>query len=229
MKNFLMIIACLLAGSLLMAQEPGTGYYAADQSVFVLPTAHTMPKGSHALTSYELFLWQYSFAPTDRLHLSAGMVFPFNGEMLKTISLGAKYRYISQNLSNGAVWVSYTPDANTMTAGNVFSYGTDRSSLHLVAAVATQFNDGDSQAFFGMGGILGLSRRANLMGEVIAIPSSEWDDFEDMEMDSEYDGVVIFGLRFKGERISWDLGGIRFLEDQGDIWALPFVKGTFIF
>lgn len=74
MKNYLLICLALLAGSLLLAQEHAAQFNAADQSVSLLPTAHTMPRGTHAITTMEFVLFQYSYAPTNRLHLSAMMM-----------------------------------------------------------------------------------------------------------------------------------------------------------
>lgn len=230
MKNYVLITIVLLAGTLLLAQEKETPFYAADQSVFLLPTAHTMPRGTHALTSFEVLLLQYSFSATDRLHISTGMVFPVTSEMLRTLSLGAKYRYLSQGRVNSAAWVSYSPDPQLLTAGNVVSLDMAKTSLHFAAALYANTEEGESRVLFGLGGIANLSNRVNLMGEVIMVPETEWIEEEDIDEVTGYEGIVILGLRFKGERISWDLGGARSLEgDQGDLIAIPFLKATFLF
>lgn len=230
MKNYVLIIIVLLAGTLLLAQEKETPFYAADQSVFLLPTAHTMPRGTHALTSFEVLLLQYSFSATDRLHLSAGMVFPVTADMFKTLSLGAKYRYLSQGKVNSAAWASYSPDPQLFTAGNVVSLDANKASLHFAAALYANAEEGESRILFGLGGIAELSHRVNLMGEIIMVPETEWIEEEDIDEVTGYEGLLIVGLRFKGEKISWDLGGARSLEEgQGDLIAIPFLKATFLF
>ncbi|MCK9557893.1 MAG: hypothetical protein PHO85_04420 [Candidatus Cloacimonetes bacterium] len=43
---------------------------------------------------------------------------------------------------------------------------------------------------------------------------------------------VLFGIRFKGSHVSWDLGGMRPLEpdtEDDELIAIPFLKATFIF
>ena len=203
-------------------------FYAADQSVFILPTAYTMPAGTHAFTDFMIVLMQYSYSVTDRMHVSAGMVFPFEKNMLKTFSFGGKYRYLSSGNLDSSAWATLTPDPMTMTVGNVLSWGNPNRSLHLAGAGLFNLKEGEGNFFFGVGGISQLSGRINLMGEVVLIPS----DFEDgaVTISSEYEAIGIVGLRFKGQKISWDLGAARMLtEDMGDILAIPFLKATFLF
>ena len=114
-------------------------FHAGDQSVFMLPTAYTMPKGSCAVTVYEAVILQFAYAPIDRLHLSAGMVvlpFNYNLDMAETITAGAKYNYYRGKSMASAVWGSCTYRPKLLTLGNVLSFGSNGGkgvgSVHLM-------------------------------------------------------------------------------------------------
>lgn len=230
MKKYLLM--ALMAGILLglTAQSPEAGFNAADQSVMLLPTAYTMPAGTHALTSFEILLLQYSYSVTDRLHASAGMVFPITTDMIETFSFGGKFRYLDLGKLQASAWASLTPKSSLLTAGSVFSYGNPNSSLHLAAALVGNLDDNDQRVLFGLGGIQRLSDRVQLLGEVIFLPQTEWLEEDNEETVTGYDPIALLGFRFKGQKISWDLGGARTLsEDMGDVIAIPFLKATFLF
>lgn len=208
-------------------------FYAGTQSVFVLPTAYTMPKGSSSLTDYEVVFLQYAYAASDRVHLSAAMVFPFNTDMVKTFSLGGKVNYFRGKDVESAFWASFTPDAKVVTAGNVLSVGNEKANLHIVGLMSGVFGEEEILGDFGLGGIVRFSNRVNGMVDLIFTPftiaGGGDSDFLDLG-DSINDAGVIFGIRFKGQQVSWDLGAMRIIgEDMGELIALPFLKATFLF
>lgn len=198
-------------------------FQAADQALFVMPTAYTMPKGSSAITDFELLILQYTYAPTNNLHLSAGMVFPIVLDLFRTITLGAKFNYLRKDKIQCAFYGSVTPDPDMRIAniGHVLSIGDPRGSVHI--AVNKPFGSYEDILEGGfvasLGGIVDFSKRVAGLGEVYLYSSAR-----------QPAQVFGLGLRFKGKNISWDLGGIRpFGIDAGDFIAVPFIKATFIF
>jgi hypothetical protein len=198
-------------------------YHSADQSLFVMPTAFTMPRGSSVLTSFEFLILQYTYAPTDRLHLSLASIFPITFDLLRSFTLGGKINYLRKDGIQAAFYGSFTPDVEVRIAniGHVLSIGNPSSSLHFsVSKPFGEYEDLLEGGFlFGLGGITDLSRRVAGIGEVYLYTG---------EGDSEQ--VLALGLRFKGTNISWDLGGFRPLGyDLGIFIAVPFIKATFLF
>ncbi len=232
MKKYLLtVMAAMILTVALNAVE--TGFYAGNQSVFVLPTAYTMPKGSSAFTDYEVVFLQYAYAVNDRAHLSAAMVFPFTTDMLRTFSLGGKVNYFRRKNVESAVWASFTPDPKVVTAGNVVSVGNEKANLHIVGVMTGAIGEKDLLVDFGLGGITRFSNRVNGMVDVIFTPinvaGGSDSNFLDLG-DSLNDAGIIFGIRFKGQQVSWDLGGMRIIgEDMGSLIAIPFLKATFLF
>lgn len=231
MKNYLSICLALLAGSLLLAQGQETPFYAGDQSVFILPTANTMPQAKVAITSCELLVWQCSISATDRLHFSAGTVLPIEQGLFNTFSFGAKYRYLSYGKLKSAAWLSFSPYSAMITLGNVFSLSGEKAGLHLAGTVFSQARDGDTRFGVGMGGTAKLVGFVNIMGEAFIVPDMIWTEQDVFEDPTSYASMYILGLRLKLKRGSLDLGGIREFDmpKEDTMYALPFIKLTMVF
>jgi len=198
-------------------------YHSADQALFVMPTAFTMPRGSSVLTSFELLILQYTYAPTDRLHLSAGTVFPITFDLLRSFTLGGKINYLRKDGIQAAFYGSFTPDVEVRIAniGHVLSIGDPGGSMHFsVSKPFGEYEDILEGGFlFGLGGITDFSPRVAGIGEYYLYTGEE-----------DLVQVMALGLRFKGTKVSWDLGGFRPVGyDLGSFVALPFIKATFLF
>jgi len=206
------------------SNEAVTMFQAADQSLFVLPTAYTMPKGTSALTSYEILILQYAYAPVENLHISAGTVFPIHPELLRSLTLGAKFNYLRSNSIQAAFYGSVTPfieDVAFFNIGHVISIGDPSGSFHVsINKPFGSIEDAVEGGWMGgVGFIAGFSPRVAGIGEV-HLYLGEGDP----------EAAVGLGLRFKGKSISWDLAGFRPITlDMGEILALPFIKATFLF
>ncbi|NMD13101.1 MAG: hypothetical protein GYA77_06075 [Candidatus Cloacimonetes bacterium] len=238
MKKLASLCALLCALSFLGAADGE--FYAANQSVFVIPTAYTMPKGSSSFIDYELVILQYSHALSDRLHLSMGMGFPYNVEMAKTITAGAKFNYFRAPSLESAAWGTFTPIEEVYTLGNVVSFGNNSGngggSLHLAGMLYGDMDKPDHLwGVMGTGGIVRISNRVNGMADVILPPLRIKDSPDDTESEDEDEsdnfGMFIVGVRIKGKMLSVDLGGMRLVgdADQGNLLLMPFVKATVLF
>lgn len=198
-------------------------YQAGDQSLLFMPTAYTMPKGTSALTDYEVIVIQYAYAAGNYTHLSAMTAFPVSKDALRSFTVGIKQNYLRQGKLQSAFWVTFTPDSGTrlLTAGNVFSYGTSKTSGHAAIAYGMNRNEDVSSALIMLGGTTYLSKRVNLMGELTNTSES---------LSEGVLGIFALGIRFKGNSMSWDLGGFRPLSEKDDeLFALPYLKATFVF
>ncbi|MDZ4120862.1 MAG: hypothetical protein U1C33_00480 [Candidatus Cloacimonadaceae bacterium] len=217
MKRLIVVVACLFYTLLLTAQA-GVYNNPGDQSIMLLPTAYTMPKGSFSITDYELFVVQFTAAPTPSTHVSIVSLIPFFKDALKTFTVGVKQRYYTRDRISSAAWLSYTPDSKSMSIGNILSLGKPSESLHLGILYVRNEEDGlDSPVIFA-GVRKDLSKRIALLGEVVTSIDQLSDDV---------DGFFGGGIRFIGDTISWELGGFRGINDDlGDIYFIPLLKAT---
>lgn len=229
MKKLILSLWIILMLSMLAAGSADSLFLAADQSLLIMPTAYTMPKGQSALTDFEIILLQYSYAATDRIHLTAATAFPITEELLRTFSVGSKINYLKKGKLQSAAWTSYTPDVKILTLGNVCSYGNPRGSIHCAGAFVSTFKEKQGSALAALGGIKNFSTRTAGIAELIFIAQNDINNASEM-VNTNYINTLVLGIRFKGNRMSWDLGAIRPLnEDMGDLIALPYLKATFMF
>jgi hypothetical protein len=223
MRQSICLMILLIISLFLFAENPDSTFYAADQSLLFMPTAYTMPKGTSALTDYEVIILQYSYAATDHLHLSAVSAFPVTTEALRTLTIGVKQNYFRQGKMQSAVWFSFTPDSSirAISFGDVVSYGTTRQSFHGAIGFGSNLHDKISSALLMLGGTTSMSKRVNFIAEITTTTDALQEDFT---------GLLSLGIRFKGKETSWDLGGFRPLSgDSGELLLLPYLKATFIF
>lgn len=222
MKAIVLTLLLLCGWALtLYAQEADEMFQAADQSLLVLPTAYTMPKGGHTLTDYEIFIVQYAYGLTGRTHLSLGMPFPIVAEAFEYTALGIKQNYLRYGKLQAAAAVSWMPKAEGLTFLNVFSYGTPKASAHLLVAGVADYNDVGDGAFLALGGLVNVSKRIALISELMTATEV---------FDEEGGQILTLGVRFKGDKLSWDLGGFRpFTGDAGDLLLIPLIKMTVLF
>ncbi|PKN78009.1 MAG: hypothetical protein CVU48_09670 [Candidatus Cloacimonetes bacterium HGW-Cloacimonetes-1] len=204
------------------AQSAANLYYAADQSVLIMPTAYTMEKGTMAFTDYELAGLQLSRAITHNTHITAAMVFPITADLIRTFTVGVKHNYFRSPKVQSALWASYIIDPHFLSIGNILSIGSPQASVHLGVATGTDFTHEIKTYILMLGGMKDLSPRIALLGEIIGT---------NQVLDEEGNGLINIGVRFKGRDLSWDLGAFRPLniDDGGELYALPFVKATYVF
>lgn len=229
MKKIYFILIALAIVSLGFAQNDNLGFKAADQSVLTMPTAYTMPKGTHAFTSFEVILMQYSYALTDYAHLSAGMAFPVTSELFKTFSFGGKVNYLQKGQLESAVVATFNPNSKILFGANTLSYGNEDASAHFLTGGMMKFDERNKAILFGLGGIKSLSNRVSGLAELYYI--SSLDVYEEGFESSDSDEIMMgLGVRIKGSKMSWDFGAFRPLKnDTGDIFALPLLKATVLF
>ncbi len=221
MKQIILYVLMILGSMTAFALESKVEYQAADQSLFVMPTAYTMPRGMKALTDYELIVLQYAYAVNDHTHISAMTLFPITEEMVRTFSVGIKQNYLHQGKIQSAFWTTYTVHFHVMSIGNVVSYGTPDNSFHIAGSWATDFESSSNNVALAIGTIQKLASRTAFIGEFVTASQV---------LEKETNGLLLFGVRFKGDKMSWDFGGFRPLQgDTGELIALPFLKATFAF
>ncbi len=217
MKIVLIVVLLCILSILSAGQE----YMSGDQSLLLFPTAYTMPQGSYAFTSFELLIMQFTAALTNSTHLTAVSVFPINMDMLRTFTPGIKQRYLHGENIQAAVMAGYMIDFGILNLGNVISFGKPEQSLHLGVNYTAATKQGHDTFVFSLGGRKDLSRRIALISEI----ASSMEAFED-----EFDGILTIGIRFKGEKMSWDLGGFRPLSaTDGNFLLFPLIKATIVF
>lgn len=227
MKRYLILLLLSLLAAGLFAADPDELFWAADQSLMVMPTAYTMPKGMHAFTDLELAVMQYAYAVTDRTHLSAGMVFPFTKDMIKTFSAGVKSNVFKHEKAQIALVGTFNPHTRAGYGGVVGSFGNPDISMHILASELYNFKNGENQALIALGGIKSISERFSGIMECYVIPQDLGNLGDDPDA-AQF--AIALGARFKGPKISWDFGIGRALGvDMGDFIGIPVLKATILF
>lgn len=196
-------------------------YRPGDHELFLMPTAYTMPENGSYFSDYELFLLNYTYGATPRTHIGAMTIFPVTTEFLETFTLGLKQNYYKSEEFNAAFWGTYTIKNGLYTLGNVFSIGKKSRSLHAGIALAGEIKSDNSEIFYFFGGRLDLSK------SVAAI--AEFSSSNALLTDNGIKGIFTIGIRFIGEKVAWEVAGIRPGSDTGKLLFLPYLKATFYF
>jgi hypothetical protein len=204
--------------------RPGA-YQVGDHELLLMPTGYTMQARQSYLTNYELFFLNYSYAPTNSTHISAFSLFPITKDFLETFTFGVKQQFLNSESVKAALWGTYTPKISGLTFGTVFSIGSGPDGLHLAISAANSLDREDSNSdkwewIYMAGYRLDISQKISLIAEYTNFSAAVEEDFN---------GLISFGVRFRGESITWDLAGIRPLEGTGDFFLFPLLKATFLF
>ena len=221
----LIIVFSLLFFAPLFAQQKdsldGAVYYVGDHELLLMPTAYTMEKGGTYFEDYEVVFINITHAIMPGTHISFFSLFPITTDFVESFTLGIKQNLYSSPSFSGAAWASYTPKGNGLTLGGVSSFGERSRSFHLAIG---GFKDAAESSPFELIYMAGfrydLSRKFILMMEYTNLETG----FEE-----NFGGIFSFGIRFRGNDISWDIAAIRPLDDTGDLLFIPLIKAIFKF
>ncbi len=219
----LVTLAVCLCGSL-PAKQTAERFWAGDQSLFFMPTAYTMPKGSHAFTMYEVMYWQYTYALTNSTHLSASTFMPFfiNG-VVQGFAAGVKQNYLKTEMVQAAAAIGYSAYFKRALVSNIISIGNDRISLHAGGSLLTDFSELSSYHIFMAGAHIQVSETLGFMGELYA-PKWELDDYERFEQ-----GAVSACVTISNGTARVDAGAMTTLQDKKDKPVAPLLKISLMF
>ncbi len=196
----------------------------ASHGLFAMPTAHTLPKGTHVVSSYELIFLQYSYSPTNSTHISAFAVFPFTADAFtSTFAFGVKQRLYKTDMLAVAVTGSYLPDSKNFSVMGLASIGTDETAVHLGAGRGGMLEGDGSDTFLLLGGNLKVGSRTSVIAEFITSTDV---------IDTDFKGLFSIGGRFRtSEGLTIDFGVMRPVTtiDLGGFLAFPILKATYEF
>jgi hypothetical protein len=218
MKNIILLFL-LMTPLLIYGQE----YRVGDHELLFMPTAYTMNKGSAYFADYELFFLNFTYAPTSVTHLGVFTLFPVTDEFLETATFGLKQNLVHNPGIADAVWLTYTPKGSLFTIGNVLSAGKPTHGLHLAISTMTDLNQSNAEWFV----VYMLGYRYDLSGKTSLL--LEYMNAQILMDKVDFNGLLSIGIRFRSESVAWEIGGFRPLEDTGDLFLLPLIKGTFLF
>ncbi len=226
MKPLLTLLSIVFVFASVNAQEQnqnGYSYSAGAHELMFQPTAYTMPQGNSYFTDYEAVLLNFSYAVTNRTHIGAFSLFPITSDFINSFTLGVKQNYFRIDYVQAAAFGTWTPESNAFSLGNVISFGKPYKSFHVVATYFIIPDDDDDDLFeisynyqLGAGFCYGIKKYFALIGEYFYI-------------DNLSQSVFSFGARFHFEYTSWEIGGFRPFENEGDLILFPFIKGTYYF
>lgn len=202
------------------ADSTAASYQPGDHELLFMPTAYTMDQGNAYFSDYELFLVNFSVAPTSRTHIGLFSLFPVTTSFLETLTLGGKQNYYRSEYFSAALFGTYTFKQKFFSLGNVFSYGHKERSLHL-GVTYTGTSKGDAEWLFLLGGRWDFSKKVS--GII------EYTNGKSLLEDADFNGLLTFGVRFRTETISWEIAGIRPLADTGELFLIPLLKATICF
>jgi len=202
-------------------------------SLLFMPSAETNPKGTWYISDYELLFMNVGYSPVENLHISTGFLFPIVPEMLTEgpISFGAKLRTIGEPYKyNMSVMGSITTifeesEGGLITYGTAFNYylsPATTANFYMGGLTTTATAGAESIFSFGLALTFRTSESSKFIVEYLN--GGMFDDIETK-------GIMLFGLRFFGEKISADLAGVKFLDISGsDPWFfIPLLSLTYHF
>jgi len=196
----------------------------ASNGLFIVPTAYTLPKGTHVVSSYELVYLQYSYSPTSTTHISMSSYFPITSDLIRnSFTFGVKQQVYKTDMLAFAVTATMNPHNDGYVALGLAAIGTPDQSLHLGLGRAGIIGEEAAGTVMLIGGIMKVSKRVSWMAEFISSPEA---------IDEDFKGLFTLGLRFQSfDGLSIDFGAMRPITtyDLGSFIALPILKGTFQF
>jgi len=200
-------------------------YQVGDHELLIMPTAYTMEDGQAYFSNYELFILNFSYAPTSSTHISVLMLFPIVSEFVETISFGVKQKYLNSENVKGALGATYTPKPSLVTIGTVFSIGSGPDGFHAGISMANSLEREDENKdkwewIYMFGYRVDVSQKISLVAEYTNFSAA---------VEENFNGLLSLGVRFRGVNNTWDLAGIRPLESTGDFIFFPLLKATFLF
>lgn len=195
-------------------------------TLLLMPTAFTPPKGSMVFRDFELLFLTFGYSPTHSTSVVAGGMLPFTRDF-NALTLGVKQRVLQE--ANGAVAlagnVTVPLSSEIDEAGFIWllnavaSYRFDKQvGVHVAAGGIGAQGRGESVQglSFGLGADARLTSHIKVLAELLHGGTT---------FDPGSNGTLVnFGIRIHGERLSADIGGIRPLEDMGDLWFIPLVS-----
>ena len=107
-------------------------------------------------------------------------------------------------------------DGIVYTVGDVISIGTPKTGLHAaISAFGNLEEDSEAEILYLLG-----TRYHILILEYTNLKS--WAE-------KDFNGIISFGFRISGKKISWDIGGFRPINEEvtnSPLILLPFLKAT---
>jgi hypothetical protein len=231
------------------ARKKGEWSDPSGQALFFLPTAFTPPKGSLVFRDFELLFLTFGFSPTSTTSISGGAMFPITDEF-NAFTFGVKQGLwaapdgrmamaITGNITK-PVGADFDDESALLLNSNLMFSARLPNRMHkdalgfhvglgyagvLVENEHYDFNTGETSTHtdwydnlsVGGGFEARLTPNAKFILEYLsAFPLEDGTD--------ENLGVLTFGFRLHGSRLSADIAGFRPIgEDFGDLILLPLL------
>ena len=212
--GFIFFITIVSFCNTVVAQE----YQVGDHELFLMPTAETMPKGSSYIANYEVILINYTYALTSSTHIGVFTIVPVTSDLLKTVTLIVKQRYLQKGSFKSAAWFTITPESGLFSVGNVFSFGRQKTNFHLGIGAITDLGESNLWELVYMGGLRHqISRKVSLL--------AEYTNFSTL-IDEDFYGIISIGVRLHLKNLALEFGAVRPLQDTGELLFLPLLKVT---
>lgn len=186
-------------------------------SLLFVPTSETLQKGDIYYRNFELLFNNIGASITDDISLSFMSAFPVTSSFT-IFSFGAKVRALSRERSPIGLAVAasttFGDEISFQNYSGILSVGNIRRSATFAANLLVD-DDGDTEAFFLVGGDLQIAPRVKLLLELGNSAAAIDDDFS---------GLANFGFRAFWEKVSFTLTAFRPLEGADELLAVPFAS-----
>lgn len=193
-------------------------------SIMLMPTPATLPKGDHYFRSFELFFMNYGYGIIDDLNLSLAFLFPLTTEW-NFLATGLKWQIMDREeaglgLALNGSYLMAPDEQSYRTFGGVIGIGDARRSLNLAVDYGVDENDDGGERVF-VGGDFQLSRKIKIFAEW----ASSGLVMEVGDDDDDFNGFINLGFRLFGDSMAFSMGAFRPLinEDGGSFVALPLI------
>ena len=181
--------------------------------LFFGPTARSLPKGTGYLGVYEVLLPFVQVGVTDWLSIGGGTPLFFGGGSEHPFWFTPKVQVLNRGRTQAAVGVMHflnVDNGHFGVAYGVVTHGTSDTAVTVGGGYAYEHSSdaSHSASMFMIGGEHRLSRRIKLITENYVFSDA---------------GLVSFGVRFMGDRLSADLGLVVPIGADETV-ALPMVN-----
>lgn len=239
------MISPVAHASALSTNQQGTPLVVEDPAknrLFVMSTGQTIPAGKVSLGSFEIFLLQAGYAPTEFLHFNLSYLTFFGSGASRYWSVGSKVRILSpsgafRGLSLGAdvgffnelFVVSSNGDSKLLSVNVAASLGSERFGVHgsiaYLKPLSSYSSESDFPAFFQIG-VDGLIRQYDNGGGLKFMLEA----FSVASRKTISGSVLIAGFRHFGNKAVFDIGWPFAIGSGGFAAArLPFFSLCLIF
>jgi hypothetical protein len=188
--------------------------------LFFGPTGRALPQGQGYLSVFSIIMPMVAYGVTDRFTIAGGMPLIFTSEGIQLVWLAPKVEVVRTPTFRGATGVlAFFSPRESESVGILYGVGTMGRTSDQAFTLGAGWGYSTESGIYEWPALMGgfenrVSRRLKLISENYLIPD-------------EGVGLVSFGTRFIGDRLSADLG-LAVPVGAGGFIAFPLINFAYI-